>query len=220
MLSTEAKVMGGIGLGTLVLLIIGVFLFSNKNPGSTPVTSVPSDSARVLVREGSHSIASSSARITVVEFGDYQCPACAAAYPVTRQMLADYAGRINFVFRNFPLPQHKNAVISAQAVEAAASQGRFWEMHDLLYERQKEWEQSPSPLDVFVKYAAELGMDTAVFTTDVTSGKFADIIRMDQADGNLLGVDATPTFFIDGTKLPGLPGYSEVKSLIDAALAK
>src|SRR5690606_29220292 len=113
-----------------------------------------------LIREHNTMTGSLDAKVTVVEFGDMQCPACASAHPVVKQIINEYGDNpdFNFVFRHFPLSSiHPHAQISAEAVEAAGDQGKFWEMHDLLFTRQSEWASGGNPLDKFVAYAGELG---------------------------------------------------------------
>lgn len=216
-MTQEAKIIIGIGVVTLALIIGGVFLF-NKPDQTSSSTQPQITDEKLLVGENSHKIASDSAKVTIVEFGDYQCPACAAAHPIVEQILKDYQGRITFVFRNFPLPTHNNAKISAEAAEAAAAQGKFWEMYDKLYETQKNWAGTDKPLDLFVNYAQELGLDTNKFREDVDGNKYANRINKDQADGNTLGVNSTPTFFVNGEKLTGAPSYNALKNKIDSQL--
>jgi protein-disulfide isomerase len=209
----EAKGLIITGLITLLILGGGIFLLS-KNNGSSNQKPTPVDS-KILVRDNSHQIATSSAKVTVVEFGDYQCPACGAAYPVTKELLKDYQGTINFVFRNFPLPQHKNAPTAAEAAEAANAQGKFWEMHDKLYETQNDWADLSNPLDKFVSYAKDLGLDTNKFKSDVKANKYEAFIQADTTDGNNIGVNATPTFFINGIGISGVPSLADFKAQID-----
>src|SRR5271154_7108858 len=142
----EAKGLIITGLVTLLILGGGIFLLSKGS--SAPQKPTPVNPA-ILVHSDSHQT-NPGAKVTVVEFGDYQCPACEAAYPITKEVLANYGNKINFVFRNFPLPQHANAEVAAEAAEAANAQGKFWEMHDKLYDTQNDWADLSNPLDKFV----------------------------------------------------------------------
>src|SRR6478609_1380375 len=119
-MNQEAKIITIIGVITLVLLVGGIFLL-----GKSSTTSSTKADPAVLVKNDSHKISSDSAKLTVVEFGDYQCPACAMAQPTVKQLLSTYSGRVNFVFRHFPLPQHSNAIPAAMAAEAAGTQGKY-----------------------------------------------------------------------------------------------
>ncbi|MBI2595739.1 thioredoxin domain-containing protein [Candidatus Daviesbacteria bacterium] len=212
-MTQEAKVLLGIGVATIAILAGAVFMFSKNPPAPTADTNI-------LVKSNSHKIASDSAKITVVEFGDYQCPACGLAYPVVERILQDYSGRINFVFRNFPLPQHQNALTAAEAAEAAAAQGKFWEMHNKLYINQGVWSEDKQVFDLFMGYGKDLGLDLTRFEQEVKANKYSDIINQDQNDGSALGVNSTPTFFIGGQKIEGVPNYDTFKNKIDEELKK
>lgn len=216
-MTQEAKVMVGIGVATLVIIVVGFFMLNRSSRAASVAPPKVSDE-KLLLGEDSHKVATDSAKVTIVEFGDYQCPACRVANPTVLQILRDYQSKVTFVFRNFPLPMHKNAQISAEAAEAAAAQGKFWEMHDKLYESQNSWAQSDKPIDLFVSYAQEIGLDVDKFKADIESNKYADRISRDQTDGNTLGVNSTPTFFINGVKLVGSPNYSTIKGKIDPLL--
>lgn len=225
-MTSEAKTLLAIGLVTMVILVGGVFFLSKGiSPASTTNPSNVSADNNLLIKPNSHVLstsvkgASDSARVNVVEFGDYQCPACGAAYPVTKKVIADYRDKINFVFRNFPLPMHKNAQIAAEAAEAAGVQGKFWEMHDKLYESQSTWGDSDQPMDLFVTYAQQIGIDVNKFKDEVSANKYSTVISQDQSDGNSLGVNATPTFYINGQKFEGVPGYNDFKIRIESALS-
>ncbi|MBI3443070.1 DsbA family protein [Candidatus Woesebacteria bacterium] len=212
-MTSEIKTLLVISAVTIVVLIIGVAFLSRP-----PKSPAPTVDAKFLVREDSFKTASASAKVTLVEFGDYQCPACKAAHPSVKQLVKDYADKINFVFRNFPLPQHKNAQISAEAAEAAGVQGKFWEMHDKLYQNQNVWSESNQPLVIFTGYAKELGLDTAKFQNDVSTNKFSEKINRDQNDANALEINGTPTFFINNKRLDGISSYSDFKNAIDKEL--
>ena len=214
-MSAQLKVALGVGLATLLILVGGIFFISRKS--STPPQSLDTS---LLIKNDSHKIATDSATLTLVEFGDFQCPACGAVHPLVKKALTDYAGKINFVYRNFPLPQHANAIIAAEAADAAGAQGKYWEMYDKLYENQTEWSEEKDPLPIFVNYSKDLGLDTKKFEADIKDPKFKAFIEADKRDGNILGVSSTPTFFLNGQKLEGLTSYSSFTSRLDAALAK
>lgn len=218
-MSQEVKTVLIIGVITVALIVGGIFFLSKSSPSTPGTSSVPVDT-KILIKPDSHKIGSDSAKVSVVEFGDYECPACGAAQPVTKQIIQNYAGKILYVFRNFPLPQHEKALVAAEAAEAAGVQGKFWEMHDKLYETQDTWSTSDKPLDLFVGYALGLGLDVNKFKDDVNNNKYQDKITQDYQDGVAVGLRATPTFFINGQRLEGVPTYEEFKKQIDAAIAK
>lgn len=183
---------------------------------SSGVSKSPTAVAAKLVKSDSHTLG--TGKVQVVEFGDYQCPACGQAYPITKQILSEYGDKITFVFRNFPLPQlHPNAEAGAEAAEAANAQGKFWEMHDMLYENQDSWSDVSDPTDIFVSYASTLGLDTAKFKKDITSKAYDKYIQSDVSDGYSLGITGTPTFYING-KQQASYDYNTLKSAIQAAL--
>jgi protein-disulfide isomerase len=215
-MTQETKILGGIGIVTLLLIVgAALFLGGNPQPGETP--GVKADQ-KILVKKDSNVMGSTSAAVTLVEFGDYQCPACGAAHPVVKQLTDAYKGKIRFVFRNFPLPMHQNAIVAAQAAEAAGAQGKYWEMHDMLYENQDAWSDSTEPVSIFATYAKNLGLDVAQFRDMIAKKTSIGKINGDTDDGIKLGVNSTPTFYINGEKQVGGLSYSAFKEKIDAAM--
>lgn len=210
-MSSEVKILLGLGVVCAIFIAI-VVVFSSSGQKAT------GSSADALVRADSNKIEVKDAKVTMVEFGDYECPACKAAQPVVDQIRHDYAGKITYVFRNFPLPQHTNAKPAAEAAEAAGEQGKYWEMNDLLYSRQDEWVNLSNPNDKFVSYAEELKLDIGKFKSAIENYKFDQKIKADTTDGETLGVNSTPTFFINGEKIVGGQSYDEFKKKIDALL--
>lgn len=219
-MTNELKVLIGIGAATLLILIGGAFFLSNSSSPAKPGEEQPRADASILVREDSAKTGSSSAKVNVVEFADFQCPACASAHPTITRIADDYKDRTQYVFRHFPLPQHKNAKLAARVSEAAAKQGKFWEMHDVLYENQLEWAESNKPMDFFTKYATDLKLDVAKLKEDIKDDKIAQKIDRDLQDGGSVGVNSTPTFFVNGREFKGIPQYSDLQEMIDQELKK
>jgi protein-disulfide isomerase len=140
--------------------------------------------------------------VTLEEFGDYQCPPCGALHPSLKKLKQEFGANLNFVFRNLPLTAiHKNALAAAQAAEAARVQNRFWEMHDFLYENQDLWKDDINPRTIFLKFAADLGLDTARFARDMDDKQVKLRIEADQTAAAELGINVTPTVLIDGRQL-------------------
>lgn len=214
-MSRESKIM----IGVLVVVVGGLIgVFALANGGSSSGGPTPSGS-KTVVRATSHK--EGSGEIQMVEFGDYQCPACGAAFPNVQQLLKDYGSHITFYFRNFPLTSlHPNAMAGAQAAEAAALQNKFWQMHDLLYTKQTEWADLPDPTSKFVSYAQSLGLDTSKFTADMNSSQVKNTVAQDMADGNALGINATPTFYFNGTQFTGGYDYASLRNQVQSLLAK
>jgi protein-disulfide isomerase len=170
--------------------------------------------AQTLVRDDSHRISTAAdGKVTVVEFLDFECEACGAAYPGVERLREEYGDRITYVVRYFPIASHPNAYNSAHAAEAAARQGKFEEMYVKLFDNQDTWgHQQQSQVDTFVQYAGELGLDVEKFRADLASA--------DASDGERLGVRGTPTFFVNGALYEQNPTYEALKHTIDNALAR
>jgi protein-disulfide isomerase len=204
---------------TILVAVVGgmIGLFVLANSGGTPAGPV-GDKTKVI-RDTSHKTGTGT--VQLVEFGDFQCPACGVAEPNVEQLLKDESGKVTFYFRNFPLINvHQNANASANAAEAAADQGKYWEMHDKLYQTQSAWSTLADPTDTFVGYAKGLGLDDSKFRTAITDKKFQTVIDQDVADANALAVNATPTFYFNGEKYTGKSTYDELKAKVESLLTK
>lgn len=159
-------------------------------------------------------------KVVLVEYSDFQCPACGRYEPFLRQLEHEFNGKLEFVYRYFPLRQiHINAELSAAAAEAAGKQGKFWEMHDMLFDRQNDWAESPGARDMFIGYAGDLKLDVEKFKSDLDSGETADRIEKDFRGGERAGVNSTPTFFLNGQKIPNPRTYAEFQTLINQTIA-
>ncbi len=201
----------------VILAFVGYFALSG-NKSSSDKNSKASPGTLTNHVEGN-----GKSGVKLVEYGDYQCPYCGQAYPAVKQAVADLNDQIYFQFRNFPLTNaHPNAFAGARAAEAAALQNEFWQMHDLLYESQSQWSESNDPTSFFNKYAKQLGLNVPQFEKDYESNKVNNLINADMAEGNKLGVQGTPTFFLDGKKidLPYTSGASAVEKVINDAIAQ
>src|SRR5712691_9505193 len=140
--------------------------------------------------------------VTLEEFGDYQCPPCGQLHPTLKKLKQEYGEHLNFIFRNLPLTKiHQNALAAAQAAEAARIQNHFWEMHDLLYENQSLWKDDINPRSIFIKFAADLGLNTAQFTRDLDDKQIQMRIEADMDAAAKQGIDGTPTILINGRQL-------------------
>jgi protein-disulfide isomerase len=160
-----------------------------------------------------------NAPAVLVDYSDFQCPSCAAYYPILKKLENDVGPeKLLFVYRNFPLTMiHKNAQLAAQSAEAAGKQGKFWEMHDKLFENQSAWSELADPKNTFVAYAADLKLNKDQFEKDLTSDEVVKSVQEDIDSGNEARVDATPTFFLNGQPLPLTSNYEQLKGLVEAA---
>lgn len=207
----KAETLFFFGVVVVVLIAVGG-LFLTK--------SQPTDKATIdsVVRDDDYSIGPKDAKVTLIEFADFQCPACKAAEPATQKLRDDYKDKVRFVFKQFPLPSHNNGLNAALASEAAGEQGKFWEFHSLLFEKQEEWSTLANPTTEFEKYAESLNLDVAKFSKAYKEKTYSDKINTDKSDGIGLGVSATPTFFLNGEKIEGGLSYDEFKQKIEALL--
>jgi protein-disulfide isomerase len=214
-MTKEVRQLGLIGL--VIVLIVGVV----GGVAWYKQASAPTDT-EALVSSDSYSTGPADAAVTLIEFGDFQCPACGQAEPVIEQIRQDYADKsFRFVFRHFPLNIHPNAPAAANAAEAAGAQGKYWEMHDALYSNQNAWSGTANPTSQFVQYAKTIGVkDLNKFENEVKATAYMSKIRADQKDGATLGVNVTPTFYLNGQKLEGVQAYDALKQKIDELLSK
>lgn len=209
--SSETKVLLG-GVLATVLIVGGIVVWVGKEGGSVL-------SQAEIVGQARHIRGNSEAGVTITEFSDFQCPACKASQPVLDQVLAEYPDQVRLVFRHFPLRViHRNAFGAAQAAEAADAQGKFWEMHDLLFERQEEWSDLDSPKEKFVEYAQELGLNTDLFKKALDEGEFADLVSEDEKIVSSLRLNSTPTFFINDQKMTESATFANFEKSIDELL--
>jgi protein-disulfide isomerase len=194
----------------IVLIFGGIIAFSghkNNGGGGQPTNHVTGNNKK---------------HVTLVEYGDYECPACESYYPVVKQVIAKYQDDISFQFRNMPLTQiHPNAFAGARAAEAAALQNKFWQMHDMLYDNQSAWAQAGDPTTFFNDYATQLGLDMAQFKTDYASSKVNGAINADIDAFNKTGAAvATPTFFLDGKRIDTKADFGTFQKIIDAEITQ
>ena len=206
-----------ISVALVVAALIAVLAIANASGDDSTAAPADDPSDRVVRPDSQRLSTAEDGKVTFVEFLDFECEACAAAYPAIEELRDDYDGRVTFVVRNFPL--HNNSEAAARTAEAAAEQGKFEQMYDMLFQTQTAWgEKDTSQEDVFFGYAEQLGLDMeqfrAVYDDPATLAK----IRRDKADGTELGVDGTPTFFLNGDKVE-VSSLAELIELIDAALA-
>lgn len=156
-----------------------------------------------------------NAPVTIVEFSDFQCPFCKDTALTLSRLVEDYPSLVRIIFRHFPLPQHSLSLQAAVAAEAAGDQGKFWEMHDKLFENQNNLTISD-----FQKFADELGLDMQKFNQSLDSSEFIDKVLRDRSSGISLGVHAVPTLYLNGQELPGPYTYDSLKEHIEKELAK
>lgn len=200
-------------LAVIFVFFAGFVFISKRNNSTSNISDGEGIVSQNLMGAGNKGV-------VLVEYGDFQCPACAAYFPIIKQLKSDFGDDITFQFRHFPLVSiHQNAMAAHRAAEAAAKQDKFWEMHDLLYERQNVWVNTPNPTAIFEVYAAELGLDMEQYLQDYSSSLVNDIINADVRSAQALGATSTPTFVLNDERLAELPNsYDDFKSLIEDAI--
>jgi protein-disulfide isomerase len=178
-------------LAIIAVVVLGAFWFSNNNKAKAPASSN---------QPTQHVEGKNTKNVTLTEYGDYQCPICGSYYPVVQQVISKFSDQIQFQFRNLPLTSlHQNAFVAARSAEAAGLQGKYWQMHDLLYQNQSDWSQMSNAQPTFESYAQELGLNMTKFKQDYSSEQVNNLINADMAAFQKTGQDqATPTFFING----------------------
>jgi protein-disulfide isomerase len=192
-----------IALGVIAgIVIVGFALFFWLAPSSTAPTQTKTVAAGDLVSQNSPMTGTSTAKVTLVEWGDFECPFCGAEAPIIKQLIATYGSNpnFNFVFRNFPLPQHKNAPAAAEAALAAGAQGKYWQMYEQLYANQKDWVDLANPRTAFDGYAKALGLDLVKFDRELDAHTYAPIVQADLAQATQLHLNHTPTLFLNGVE--------------------
>ena len=175
----------------------------SSTSGSQSPAPAPVANRGVPGAEPAHVLGPATAPAHIEEFGDFECPPCGMFHPILEEMHKEFGDRLRITFREFPLvPTHQHALAAASAAEAAGMQGKFWEMHDLLYERQKDWKKEFNVRPIFEGYAKEIGIDVARYQRDVASDAVANRITRDGVRGRSLGVQGTPTVFLNGREVP------------------
>jgi len=204
-------VVGFVTLGAAIMLYRSKLLQATAIPQAM---AVPKERAEEV-----HVRGPANAAVTLEEFGDFQCPPCGALEGPLRQIERDYASSLRVIFRNFPFTNHEHAHEAAYAAEAAGLQGRFWEMHDLLYREQSVWAKSSDVQSLFDAYAGMIGLNLERFKKDVSGEQVKAKVEGDRKRGEALGVRNTPTIFINDESVPPTSlNPTALRAAIDAAV--
>jgi protein-disulfide isomerase len=197
----------------VVVVLIGIFIITGNNKAAAPSGSS---------QPTSHVEGQNQDKVTLVEYGDYECPFCGQYYPIVKDVVAQYSQYISFQFRNLPLTQiHPNALAGARAAEAAGLQNDYWQMHDALYTNQNSWVSSGDPESYFVTYAQQIGLNIPKFKQDFASEAVNNSINADIAAFNKTGAEeATPSFFLDGKQVNPSESVASFEQILNAAILK
>ena len=194
----------------------GAMLYRAKRP---QLQAIPEKLSAKTNAESAHVRGNPDAPVTLEEFADFQCPPCSSFAGFGEELLKEYDSRLRIVFRNFPLPLHEHAQEAALAAEAAGLQGRFWEMHDVLYREQATWSKAPNARELFESYAGTIGLNLDQFRKDMDGEKARERVDSDHARGESLGIKITPTLFINNQPVePKDKNPEGVRAAINAAL--
>lgn len=215
--NARKKVMRRLIFWAIVVLVIAGAVF-----GAVMLALKPQSGGRAgLVAEvglDEHIAGNQNAAVTLIEYSDFQCPACAQYYPLVKDLVGEFGNEIQFAYRHFPLTQiHSNAELAARASEAAGRQGMFWEMHNMIFEGQSRWAESNKAEDIFINYSNNLGLNLEQFKNDLNSTEIKDRVTKDIRSGYAAKVNSTPTFFLNGQRIQPR-NYNEFKNFILKAL--
>jgi protein-disulfide isomerase len=206
-----------LALGVLLVGAIVVSRFAQPTPAVTPFTARTINAPTGIPPEGYAYKGNPDAAVTVIEYGDFQCPSC-AAFAAQQEAAFDQryveTGKVRFIYHDLPLPQHNNAVIAAAAARAAGEQGKFWQMHDLLFTRQRAWSASSDIQPLLGSYAEAIGLDRQAFDQALTSEKFVAAVEISGQQAGQRGVQSTPTFEVNGQMV----NASQLEAAVEALL--
>ncbi len=214
-MKTETKFLSIILILTLVLFLGGIYFLSKTQSSSN----TQDNKVLQINYSRGQKIGSDSAKVKLVEFSDLQCPACLAAEPTIKAIRALNNPEVQLIYRHFPLPQHIHSKQVAYLAEAAGEQGKFWQMHDRLFETQDQWSALPDATNFFMDLVKELGLDEVKVKEVLEKGAFKSKIDEDIAEAQTLGVNSTPTFFINGQRL-NLRSFGDINTFINEELKK
>lgn len=207
-------------LAAFTVAFIGLIMFNKRDAGAPAPAGEPTK----------HTYSEGSTGVNVTEYGDFECPACYRYFPIFKQLKEKYKDQVTFQFRHFPIVSaHPNAMAAHRAAEAAGKQGKFWEMHDLLYSNAYQltangqtvpinWVATTSPGSIFESYARDIGLDIDKFKQDLSDPSTQSSIQADIKSGQNSGVTGTPTFFINGQKIESPSSLEAFEQLIQEAI--
>lgn len=207
-----------IALWLLVALVVGGGIFGMVKLASRPSQDAGPTTIVDSINEQDWVKGSRDANVVLIEYSDFQCPACAFYYSVLKKLSEEFGDKIAIAYRHFPLPNHQNAKPAAYATEAAGKQGKFWEMHNLIFDNQKDWKDKRNTDEVFINYAQTLNLDVEQFKTGFASKEIIKKVESAYQNGLRLGLNSTPTFFLNGKKIPNPRNYEDFRSVIIQAI--
>ncbi len=215
-MSTEIKLVIGI-----IILSIGVTFLGLKLAYKSPAEATLAITSATMTAPDAPTLVGASSTVSIVEFADFECPACAAMHPIFKEYLKEEGSKVTFVYRNFPI--HANADRFAVAALAAGKQGKFWEMHDMMFENQDSWAELSfdKQMETFAGYAKKLGLDMTKYSADLNDPVLAEIVKKDKADAIAMGINATPTIIVNNNRvIVGGKNLADLKKIVDEEITK
>jgi protein-disulfide isomerase len=217
--SRRAALWGTVLIGLAATVGLVVYIASTPGPGPSPAGPGSPGPVDLAVGPEEWIEGNPEAAATLVMYSDFQCPACGAYFPLVKRLRVVFGERLRIVYREFPLERiHPRALRAAKVAEAAGLQGRFWAMHDLLFQNQGRWSAVPDPDSAFLEFAKTLKLDIDRFQSDLDSPRVAEAIREDVESGTRFGVPGTPTFFLNGVRIQNPRNYEAFKAVINEAI--
>jgi protein-disulfide isomerase len=205
-----------IWMGAIILVLIAAMFFAVRITAGPKITFDPN-----VINPTDYVEGNASSSVIIVEYSDFQCPACRTYYFMMRELMVEFGDRVALVYHHFPLTEiHQNAEPAARAAEAAGKQGKFWEMHNLLFEKQDEWAKTDDAGTMFESYATLLGISVEQFRTDFSSQEIKDHVKAERASALKLGLPGTPSFFVNGKQIQNPSTTDAFKEVINSALKK
>ncbi len=206
--------------------VAAAFIIGGSVFGMVKFASRPSDGSKILgsvvyaLNEKDWTKGNRDSKVTLIEYSCFECPACGIVYSMVNQLMDEFGDEINFTYRYFPLKNiHPNAELSARAAEAAGKQGKFWEMHNILFEKQSEWSEKENARDIFTGYAQLLGLNIDAFKIDLDSSAVIERITNDYESGIKAGINGTPTFFLNGETIQITRDYNELRDKVRESIS-
>jgi protein-disulfide isomerase len=212
-----------IGIWSAAVIIFGLTVWGLIVATENPTQSTqPTQTVKTVPSPTSTDIAlgNKNGKVILIEYADFQCPACGTYYQVVKKILQNYGNQVEFVYRNFPLTMHQNAKPAAYAAYSAFKQGKFAEMEDLLYSNQSAWSSSDNPAAIFKQYAERIGLNINQYDKDFSSDDTKKFIAGQGKAAEALGIDSTPSFFVNKTQIRPAPNYDDFKKIIEDEINK
>ncbi len=218
----KSRMVQTIALWSFIIIAGGLTIFGiSKLISQTPDDNNLTASVLMAITDTDWVKGNKQSNITLIEYSDFQCPACRGYYPILKQLSQDFGDDINFVYRHFPLKQlHPKAESAARAAETAGLQNKFWEMHDMIFENQEIWSNKRNVKEIFISYATTLNLNIEQFKNDLDSKDIKERVDDDYQGGVKLNIRSVPSFFLEGKKLTNPRTYEEFKNLIEGAIAE